>query len=129
MPSAPELRRCNAHLHHQFSPPISCLHCGEPTVGLRIADVVSGQDAQFQAAYRIWDSGRRTVSSTLKYSLVAALLISVILIFTTWWSLLLVPLTALFSYCRSLRLADGPDEVHRRLIAKIEMGRYLQKSH
>jgi alkylation response protein AidB-like acyl-CoA dehydrogenase len=39
-----------------------------------------------------------------------------------------VPLTALFSYCRSLRLADGPDEVHRRLIAKIEMGKYMARS-
>lgn len=36
-----------------------------------------------------------------------------------------LPLTGLFSYCRALRLADGPDEVHRRLIAKIEMGKYL----
>ena len=39
-----------------------------------------------------------------------------------------VPLTALFSYCRSLRLADGPDEVHRRLIAKIEMGKYMPRA-
>lgn len=37
-----------------------------------------------------------------------------------------LPLTGLFSYCRSLRLADGPDEVHRRLIAKIELGKYTQ---
>jgi alkylation response protein AidB-like acyl-CoA dehydrogenase len=36
-----------------------------------------------------------------------------------------LPLTALYAYCRVLRLADGPDEVHRRLIAKIEMGKYL----
>lgn len=40
-----------------------------------------------------------------------------------------LPLTALFSYCRSLRLADGPDEVHRRLIAKLELKKYMQASH
>jgi alkylation response protein AidB-like acyl-CoA dehydrogenase len=38
-----------------------------------------------------------------------------------------LPLTGLFSYCRALRLADGPDEVHRRLIAKIEMGKYMPR--
>jgi acyl-CoA dehydrogenase len=38
-----------------------------------------------------------------------------------------LPLTGLFSYCRALRLADGPDEVHRRLIAKIELGKYMQR--
>lgn len=31
------------------------------------------------------------------------------------------PLTALYGYARVLRLADGPDEVHRALIAKLEM--------
>jgi acyl-CoA dehydrogenase len=31
------------------------------------------------------------------------------------------PITALFANARILRLADGPDEVHRGLIAKIEM--------
>ena len=31
------------------------------------------------------------------------------------------PLAALFGYARSLRLADGPDEVHRALIAKYEL--------
>lgn len=36
------------------------------------------------------------------------------------------PLAAMFSYCRSMRIFDGPDEVHRRLIAQIEMGKYLQ---
>ena len=34
------------------------------------------------------------------------------------------PLTGLFTAARALRLADGPDEVHRKLIAKIEMMRY-----
>jgi alkylation response protein AidB-like acyl-CoA dehydrogenase len=33
------------------------------------------------------------------------------------------PLTALASYARILRLADGPDEVHRALIAKLELRR------
>ena len=30
------------------------------------------------------------------------------------------PLTQLFAYARVLRLADGPDEVHRGVIAKLE---------
>jgi alkylation response protein AidB-like acyl-CoA dehydrogenase len=35
-----------------------------------------------------------------------------------------VPLTALYNYARMLRLADGPDEVHRKVIAKIELKKY-----
>jgi alkylation response protein AidB-like acyl-CoA dehydrogenase len=35
-----------------------------------------------------------------------------------------LPLTALFAYARVLRIADGPDEVHRALIAKLELQRY-----
>jgi alkylation response protein AidB-like acyl-CoA dehydrogenase len=31
------------------------------------------------------------------------------------------PLTALAAYARILRIADGPDEVHRALIAKLEL--------
>jgi len=31
------------------------------------------------------------------------------------------PITALFANARILRLADGPDEVHRGLIAKLEV--------
>jgi len=34
------------------------------------------------------------------------------------------PLTALYAYMRVLRLADGPDEVHRGLIAKLELKKY-----
>ena len=34
------------------------------------------------------------------------------------------PLAALFGYARILRLADGPDEVHRGLIAKFELKKY-----
>ena len=34
-----------------------------------------------------------------------------------------VPLTAFFAQARALRLADGPDEVHRGLIARIELAR------
>ncbi len=34
------------------------------------------------------------------------------------------PLTALFSYARTLRLADGPDEVHRGLIARVELAKH-----
>ncbi len=38
-----------------------------------------------------------------------------------------VPLTALYAYARVLRIADGPDEVHRALIAKLELKRHAQK--
>jgi acyl-CoA dehydrogenase len=35
-----------------------------------------------------------------------------------------VPLADLFATIRTLRIADGPDEVHRALIAKLELGKY-----
>jgi len=38
-----------------------------------------------------------------------------------------VPLAGLFAYARTLRLADGPDEVHRALIAKLELKPYAIK--
>ncbi len=34
------------------------------------------------------------------------------------------PLTGLFSMARSLRIADGPDAVHRGVIARLELGKY-----
>jgi alkylation response protein AidB-like acyl-CoA dehydrogenase len=34
------------------------------------------------------------------------------------------PLTALFAAARTLRLADGPDEVHRGVIARVELAKY-----
>lgn len=34
------------------------------------------------------------------------------------------PLAAMYSYARVLRLADGPDEVHRALVARWEMKKY-----
>jgi alkylation response protein AidB-like acyl-CoA dehydrogenase len=34
------------------------------------------------------------------------------------------PLTALFTMARVLRLADGPDEVHRGVIARLELAKY-----
>jgi len=37
------------------------------------------------------------------------------------------PLTAMFANARVLRLADGPDEVHRALIAKLELKPYLNR--
>lgn len=36
------------------------------------------------------------------------------------------PLAETFGYIRSLRLADGPDEVHRALIAKLELKKYRE---
>ncbi|MDP2245759.1 acyl-CoA dehydrogenase family protein [Pseudomonas sp.] len=38
-----------------------------------------------------------------------------------------LPLTAMYAYARVLRLADGPDEVHRALIAKAEVGKYIPR--
>ena len=37
------------------------------------------------------------------------------------------PLAAAYAQARTLRFADGPDEVHRNAIAKQELGRYLGK--
>ena len=38
-----------------------------------------------------------------------------------------VPLAAAWANARSLRLADGPDEVHRGVIAKLELAKYTAK--
>lgn len=38
------------------------------------------------------------------------------------------PLTKLFGAIRTLRIADGPDEVHRALIAKLELHKYGRRS-
>ena len=38
------------------------------------------------------------------------------------------PLAQLWAGQRTLRLADGPDEVHRNAIAKLELAKYLGKS-
>ncbi len=38
-----------------------------------------------------------------------------------------VPLTALFAVARALRIADGPDAVHRATIAKVELAKYRER--
>ncbi len=38
------------------------------------------------------------------------------------------PLAHAYAHARTLRFADGPDEVHRNQVAKYELGRYLEKS-
>jgi acyl-CoA dehydrogenase len=35
------------------------------------------------------------------------------------------PLASMYTAARTLRLADGPDEVHRMVVARDELGRYL----
>jgi acyl-CoA dehydrogenase len=37
------------------------------------------------------------------------------------------PLASLFAHLRTLRLADGPDEVHKMVIARRELARYVPK--
>jgi alkylation response protein AidB-like acyl-CoA dehydrogenase len=39
-----------------------------------------------------------------------------------------VPLAAIFAQARILRIADGPDAVHRGLIARVELAKYAQVS-
>lgn len=39
------------------------------------------------------------------------------------------PLAAMYAYARILRLADGPDEVHRGVVARIELAKYKNKNH
>jgi len=39
-----------------------------------------------------------------------------------------VPLAELYAAIRTLRIADGPDEVHRALIAKLELKKYRSKN-
>ncbi len=38
------------------------------------------------------------------------------------------PLAHAYAHARTLRFADGPDEVHRNQIAKYELGRYVEKA-
>ncbi len=35
------------------------------------------------------------------------------------------PLASMYAHMRTLRLADGPDEVHRRAVARYELGKYI----
>ena len=37
------------------------------------------------------------------------------------------PLAKMYSFMRCLRLADGPDEVHRRSVARIELAKQFTK--
>ena len=37
------------------------------------------------------------------------------------------PLASMYAHMRTLRLADGPDEVHRRSIARLELAKFMQE--
>ena len=37
----------------------------------------------------------------------------------------LTPLASMYAHIRTLRLADGPDEVHRRAVARLELGKHV----
>lgn len=37
------------------------------------------------------------------------------------------PLSAMWAHARTLRLADGPDEVHRGVVARIELAKYVDR--
>ena len=39
----------------------------------------------------------------------------------------LTPLASMYAHLRTLRLADGPDEVHRRAVARYELGQYIPR--
>ena len=39
----------------------------------------------------------------------------------------LTPLASMYAHLRTLRLADGPDEVHRRAVARYELGKYIPR--
>ena len=39
----------------------------------------------------------------------------------------LTPLASMYAHMRTLRLADGPDEVHRRAVARYELGKYMSE--
>ena len=39
----------------------------------------------------------------------------------------LTPLASMYAHMRTLRLADGPDEVHRRAVARHELGKYIAR--
>jgi alkylation response protein AidB-like acyl-CoA dehydrogenase len=38
-----------------------------------------------------------------------------------------LPLAAMYAQARILRLADGPDEVHRGLVARVELARQAER--
>lgn len=92
-PAAPHLRRCIANTHHQFSTHTACIQCGQQSVGLQVNQVANGDDAQLQEVYNIWVNGKRRVWRLFTWSLVVSVVLSLVLFFTTWWSLVLVPFT------------------------------------
>jgi acyl-CoA dehydrogenase len=37
------------------------------------------------------------------------------------------PLASMYAHARTLRIADGPDEVHVRSVARMELGKYAER--
>jgi acyl-CoA dehydrogenase len=37
------------------------------------------------------------------------------------------PLASMWAHARTLRIADGPDDVHLRSVARMELGKYVQR--
>lgn len=90
-PAPSHLRRCIANYHHQFSTHRECFQCGQQTISFQIEQVANGIDDKLQEVYSIWVNGKRHVSRLFTWSLVVSVILSLMLFFTTWWFVVLVP--------------------------------------
>jgi len=70
-----------------------CAICANLTVGLQVADVANGEDEQRQHIYNIWSKAKKRVTSVFAWSLIVGAVVSLLLFFTTWWFVFLVPIT------------------------------------